>query len=100
MKNNKGVTLVALIVIVILLIIFSSVAIYSSVRSYKMVELQKYKTQMQTIQNAVDEFYEKYENFYEKNKDTFRTYGGTEPENMSLYLSVTVFLFLLIQYFG
>ena len=87
MKNNKGITLVALVVIIILLIIFSSVAVYTSVKSFEMIDLQKYKTQMQAIQSGLDEFYEEYENFYEKNKETFRMYGGSESEYIELYLS-------------
>ena len=87
MKNNKGITIVSLVIIIILLLIFSSIAVYTSVKSFEMIGLQKYKAQMQAIQNGLDEFYEKYENFYTKNKDVFQMYTGTEEENMELYLS-------------
>lgn len=68
MKNNKGITLVALVITVVLLIIFTSAAIYTSINSYSIIDIQKYKSQMQVIQNAVDEFYEEYQNAYKKNE--------------------------------
>lgn len=68
MKNNKGVTLSALIIMIVLLIIFTTFAIYSSVESFKLIDIQKYKTQMQAIQNGIDEFYEECENVYKKNE--------------------------------
>lgn len=68
MKNEKGITLVALVIIICLLFIFSGAAIYTSIKSYKVIDIQKYKVQMQAIQSALDEFYEDFEADYEKNK--------------------------------
>ena len=70
MKSESGVTLVALITIIIVLIIIMSVGIYSGINSYKVINIEKYKAQMQLIQNAVDELYEKnkkYKHFYLSN---------------------------------
>lgn len=68
MKNNKGITLSALVIIIVLLVIFSTFAIYSSVESFKLIDIQKYKAQMQAIQNGLDQFYEECENVYKKNE--------------------------------
>ena len=66
MKSENGVTLIALITIIIVLIIIMSVGIYSGINSYKVIDFEKYKAQMQLIQNAVDELYEKNKNSEKK----------------------------------
>ena len=62
MKSENGVTLIALITIIIILTIIMSVGIYSGINSYKVIAFEKYKAQMQLIQNAVDELYEENKN--------------------------------------
>ena len=62
MKSESGVTLVALITIIIVLIIMMSIGIYSGINSYKVINFEKYKAQMQLIQNAVDELYQENKN--------------------------------------
>lgn len=90
MKNNKGITLIALVVIIVLIIIMSTLAIYTGANSLKLIQIQKYKAQMQAIQSAVDEFYEEYENTYEKNKDVFEnnsTNTYDEADKINFYVS-------------
>lgn len=77
MKSENGVTLVALITILLVLITLTSVGIYSGINSYKVINLQKYKAQMQLIQNEVDELYEKNENNKLLGKD-IEVYGTND----------------------
>ena len=58
LKNNKGITLVALIITVILMLILVSVATYSGINTYKNTEVTKFVAQMQLIQTKVDELVE------------------------------------------
>ena len=98
MKNNDGVTLVALVVIIVLLIIFTSAAIYTSVKSYELIDLQKYKAQMQSIQSAVDEFYEEFENEYTKNESDLSSQLKNNEGNIIGPIEKKDFLHYFIQY--
>lgn len=80
MKNNRGVTLVALVVIIVLLLVFAVVAIYTARDSYKIIDIQRYKAQMQLIQSAVDELYEEFENEYERSADSVLGSGSITKE--------------------
>ena len=61
MKKENGITLVALVVMIILLMIFSTFSIYTGLNGYRLVKFEKYKAQMQAIQNGLDELYEEYQ---------------------------------------
>lgn len=54
LKNNKGITIVALIITVILMLILVSVATYSGINTYKNTEVTKFVAQMQLIQTKID----------------------------------------------
>lgn len=54
-KDNKGITLVALIITVIMMLILASVAVYTGVDTYKQARVIEYVQQMQLIQSKVDE---------------------------------------------
>lgn len=54
-KDNKGITLVALITTVILMLILVSVTTYSGINSYKNAQVTKFVTQMQLLQAKVDD---------------------------------------------
>ena len=60
MKNNKGITLIALTVMVIVIIIIASVTVYSGINSVKNSKDKKYEAELGTIQHAVLENYSKY----------------------------------------
>lgn len=57
-KENKGITLVALIVTIVLMLILVSVTTYSGINTYKSMQVTKFVTQMQVIQGKVDELKE------------------------------------------
>lgn len=54
-KDNKGITLVALIITVILMLILTSVTTYTGVNTYRNMQVTKFITQMKLIQGKVDE---------------------------------------------
>lgn len=53
-KDNKGITLVALIITVILILILVSITTYSGINTYKNAQVTKFVTQMQLLQTKVD----------------------------------------------
>lgn len=54
-KDNKGITLVALIITVIMMLILASVAVYTGADTYKHARVIEYVQEMQLIQSKVDE---------------------------------------------
>lgn len=54
-KENKGITLVTLIITIIIMLILTSVTTYSGIDTYKRMKVTKFITQMQLIQGKVDE---------------------------------------------
>lgn len=54
-KDNRGITLVALIITIILMLILVSVTAYSGINSYKNTQVTKFVTQMQLLQAKVDD---------------------------------------------
>lgn len=54
-KDNRGITLVALIITIILMLILVSVTTYSGINSYKNAQVTKFVTQMQLLQAKVDD---------------------------------------------
>lgn len=54
-KDNKGITLVALIMTIVLMLILVSITSYSGINSYKHAQVTKFVTQMQLLQAKVDD---------------------------------------------
>ena len=54
MKNNKGITLVALVITIIVLIIISSIAIYSGTDTVRYTKFNKAKVEMEFMQATVN----------------------------------------------
>lgn len=59
MRNEKGITLIVLIVTILLMIILASVAIQSGGGSVKEIEFQNFSYELQQIQGRVDTIHEK-----------------------------------------
>lgn len=60
MKNNqKGITLVALTITIILMLVLATVTSYSIIDSYRKSKIMKFITEMQLIQDKVDELAQK-----------------------------------------
>ena len=60
MKNEKGITLIALVVTIIVLLIIASVATYTGINSIKDSKNQSYMSEVKMLQQAVLENYTKY----------------------------------------
>lgn len=58
MKNNKGVSLISLVVAVIILLLLSSVTITSNREAHSVIRLQSFISKMKIIQAKVDEIAE------------------------------------------
>lgn len=54
-KDNKGITLIALVITVMLLVIIGSVSIYTGLDTYRYSKVSKFVTQMQLLQAKVDD---------------------------------------------
>ena len=57
-KNNKGITLVALVITIIILLILASITIYSGKESIKKAQLESLKTNMLLIKAKAKEYVE------------------------------------------
>ena len=57
-KDNKGITLISLIITIILMLILTSVTVYTGLDTYKFSKVNAFVTEMQLIQAKVDELVE------------------------------------------
>ena len=57
-KNNKGITLIALTITIIILLILASITIYSGKESIKKAQLESLKTNMLLIKAKAKEYVE------------------------------------------
>lgn len=67
MKNEKGITLVALIIIVAILLIIASVSIYSGKESLDNVNLNNFYMQLEIVQKRVDDIATTSERYVDEN---------------------------------
>lgn len=69
MKKEKGITLVALIIIVAILLIIASVSIYSGKESLDNVNLNNFYMQLEIVQKRVDDIATTNEKYVDENKN-------------------------------
>ena len=62
LKNNKGITLSALVITIIVLIIIASVAAISGISATHYIKYQNAKSQFQVVQSKIDSLYDEYSN--------------------------------------
>ena len=60
--DNKGVTLISLVVTIVVLIILASIATYSGVNVIKESKLNKFTAEMKIMQTEVNNLYDRYSN--------------------------------------
>ena len=60
MKNQKGITLISLVITIILIIILASVAVYTGFDTYENMKVKAFVAKMKTMQEAVDKLCDKY----------------------------------------
>ncbi len=79
MRNNKGVTLVALLATIMIMIILGALTIPASIRAYKQMKFESSKAEIEEMQAKVDEISRDYETYLvetkdEINKSTYKEY--------------------------
>ena len=62
LKNNKGITLISLVITMIVLLILGSVATISGLEMVRDINFNNAKAQFQTMQNYANTWYEESEN--------------------------------------
>ena len=85
MRNQRGVTVVSLIVTVIVMLIIASITVTTSISSYKTMKYQTFKSELEEIQNTVNETCENYSLEKELNNsltysDYFTNKFGSSPK--------------------
>ena len=80
-KDNKGITLVALIITIVIMLILAAVTTYTGINTYEKMQVTKFITQMQLIQGKVDELKES------KTIEELITMGETVPSNKQTIIS-------------
>lgn len=60
MKNQKGITLIALVITIILVLLLSTIAIQTGTESYQNIKVKAFVSKMIVIQEAVDKLCSKY----------------------------------------
>jgi len=97
MKNENGVTLIALVLMVILMLILTSVGIYTGVDSYKTMKTKKFEAEMTIVQEKVNIIRDEYKsweyypaktcNEYVMEKYSYdEMYEGTMSKNKPAYV--------------
>ena len=76
LKNNKGITLVSLVITIIVLVILASVATISGKGAIEYIKFNNAKAQFQNMQAHVNSWYEEYKEVAEdKKEDWLKNYG-------------------------
>ncbi|MBP3831716.1 MAG: BspA family leucine-rich repeat surface protein [Clostridia bacterium] len=70
MKNNKGITLVSLVITIIVLLILASVFIYSGVNTVRYTKYNKAKSEISVVQTNVNSWYQELKNV--ENTDEYK----------------------------
>lgn len=59
MKNQKGITLITLVITIVVMVIIAGVATYSGIESIKLAQITSFKAELEMIQAKVNVIYEK-----------------------------------------
>lgn len=70
MKNQNGVTLIALVGTILILLILASITITTSIQSYKQMRFETFKAELNEVQLKVDEICEDFKIFKKENGTT------------------------------
>lgn len=81
MKNEKGITLIVLIVTILLMVIIAGIAVSYGTSSLESVRFQNFSFELQQIQGKVDTIYEKIKLANEEEKANYITLGENVTES-------------------
>lgn len=96
LKQNKGVTLMALAITIIVLLILASIATYSSLKSVKYSKTSDAKAQLKVMQTYVNSWYQEFKNGNQEvlgygssnisdYSEVFQTVGVTDSSTYKLF---------------
>lgn len=71
-KNEKGITLVALVVSIIVMIILATVTLTTTFTAYDTTKAQKFKSQMRVLQEGVNSFYSDWQSWIKEKEIEYR----------------------------
>ena len=60
MGNQKGITMVSLVITIIIMLIIASITIVSSIKAYNMMRYETFQAELEEVQSAVNELCETY----------------------------------------
>ena len=86
--NNRGITLVALVITIIILLILASIATYSGLNVVKFSKLTTFTTEMKIMQTKVNEIYQKYKDGDSIEIDGTTYYGENKNGEESTILDI------------
>lgn len=81
MKNQKGITLITLILTIIIIIILASMGVYTGIEAYKTMKIQKFIAQMRVVQERINVICEDWKNWEKYNPDI-----SVDPNNFNAYI--------------
>lgn len=84
LKNNKGITMIALIVTVIALLILASITTYSGIGTVEKSRYYEALSEMKIMQSTVNEWYEYYKHGENSGWDEGEVLAGTGVESQAL----------------
>lgn len=80
-RENKGITLIALTITIIILLILASITTYSGISTIKSSKLNKFKQELEIMQSEVQVLYEKYKD--EETIDVGKEISGSGKEEQA-----------------
>ena len=83
MKNQRGITLVTLVITIIVLLILASITVNISLDTIKSSKYIAFKTEMQLLQSKIDEI-------YSSNKDNLSEYGVDMTSDQKKIFDISV----------
>ena len=90
MKNEKGITLIVLVITIIIIMILASIAIYSGAGTIRYAKYNKAKSEIQVIQSYVNQWYKECQEA--EDKVAFFSDYGEETNNCNQEELVNTFV--------
>ena len=83
MRNQKGITLITLMLTMIIIFVLGAISVYTGVEAYKTIKIQNFMAQMRVIQERVNLICEEW-----KNWDGYDVSGddSADANNFNLYI--------------
>ncbi len=91
MGNQKGITMVSLVITIIIMLIIASITIVSSIKAYNMMRYETFQAELEEVQSAVNELCETYSVEKSLNSDlTYSTFFENKFGNVPKLVSESI----------